>query len=269
MKTLIGALGNSAVVLWNGTPAWVKFPVITLGVVFALAETNIDLQHALQASRIFGGQAAQLESQGDDAQKTRAALKNGTPVTNAAALLGAQINQGDATAKNTYATVPQTQALSDAATESIETIMDKERRHQPVNSTEQMRLVEYENAVYMAEKTKAERDKMMADAVTAQNNATASASKARADNAVNNTLANAFGPSGDISANYDAAGAFDRLISPPTPNRPQQDFAGMAFGSQDAAAGKKRKPAKKPPPDMADQFMDQSMREGGLLPPNQ
>ena len=101
------------------------------------AELNIDVNHAIQSVKIFGGQGAQGEAQMIDPIKTRADMRAGMPVTGAAALVATQVDQGDAEART-----KQADAL--AANEGIDDILAKQARRQKLTTTEELRLKDYQ-----------------------------------------------------------------------------------------------------------------------------
>ena len=150
MKTVSGMFGGGALIaLWEKLPWFVRYPLVGGLMTLGASELNIDVNHALRAPQIFGGQAAQGEAQMVDPTKTRADQKAGIPVSGARALLETQVHQGDAEAR-------QKGAVADAATESIEQIRAKQKAGKFLNSTEQLRLIEYDTKLAELERTRAE-----------------------------------------------------------------------------------------------------------------
>ncbi len=188
MKSLLGlGAGGAISALWEKIPAYVKIPAIFGAGILAASELTIDANHALQSARIFLGQAAQSEAQAVDPIKTRAAMRTGAPVTGAEAVLATQVDQGDADAQ-------QKQALSAAATESIEDIRAKLARGVTLTTTESFRLKEYEIKEQELRAKKAEADRIEAEARIREAEATSAMAKAERDKVISNEIVRTYGP---------------------------------------------------------------------------
>jgi hypothetical protein len=190
MKTVSGLFGGGTIIgVWEKIPAIIKYPLVFGIAVVGVAELNIDVNHALRSTQIFGGQGAQGEAQMIDPVKTRADMKAGTPVTGASALLATQVDQGDADAQ-------QKQALARAATESIDDIRDKHVKGRTLTTTESFRLKEYEIKEQELRAKKAEADRIEAEARIKQAEATAAMANAERDKAISGEIVRMYGPNG-------------------------------------------------------------------------
>jgi TolA-binding protein len=138
MKSLLGlGTGGAVVAIWEKLPWFVRYPLVGGLMMVGAAELNIDVNHALRAPQIYGGEAAKGDAQVVDPAKTLASMKTGAPVTGAAALLATQVGVGDADAR-------QKGAVATAASESIEDIRAKIAKGQKPTTSELLQLREVE-----------------------------------------------------------------------------------------------------------------------------
>lgn len=101
MKSLIGLSANAggAASLWQRLPILVKAPFVVGLVLLAVAELVTLGNQALRSGRITEGEAAKLDAQSADPEKTRAAALAGKPTTGAERTVAGQVANLDADAK--------------------------------------------------------------------------------------------------------------------------------------------------------------------------
>lgn len=175
MKTASQLAGGGAVLpIWRRIPWWVRFPTVFGLGLFAAAELNLDLNHALFAPQIFGGKAAEGQAQMDDPTRTRKDMAARKPVTGADALVATQVDEGAADAKSS-------QAKAGAATESADDIEAKEKRGEKLTVVERMQWLDVQIARQDVVIRHAESRAKAAEAQIKEAEASAAAAQAKAD----------------------------------------------------------------------------------------
>jgi hypothetical protein len=192
MKTVIGlGSGGAFTTFWGKLPALIRYPVVFGIGALAVAELNIDVNHAWFAPRIFGGQAVQGDAQAADPLKTREDMRAGLPVTGAAALIATQVGVGDADAR-------QKGALATAASEGVEEIRAKIAKGQKPTTSELLALREVEIK-------EAELRTKTAEARIKEAEASAAGAKAQGDIAVNKMIVDTFSGGGNAENSMNRA----------------------------------------------------------------
>jgi hypothetical protein len=174
MKTISGLFGGGFLGIWQGLPWFIRYPLVGGLMMVGAAELNIDINHAIRAPQIFGGEAAKGDAQVIDPVKTRADMMAGAPVTGAAALIATQVGVGDADAR-------QKGAVATAAAESVDDIQAKIAKGLKPTTSEllQLREVEIKEQELRAKKNEADRIEYEASIKRAE--ATQALAKAKAD----------------------------------------------------------------------------------------